>query len=116
MLRRLPPTAAVNLFTAENPWREPFVREISRRIDAAGVLTFSHRQALLRLARRLRLAPFDANLLIASVQHRIVGSLPRCDRHAPQARLSRSAHRSAIVCAALVQVAIVLCAWWGLLR
>jgi len=91
---------------------ELFARAVADRIDAAGLLCFSDRQRLLRLAAMLGIKRFDANLVIASVQNRFEET-----RREPRPLESGDASnwtRKTLLCALFVQFAICAGAWWGL--
>jgi hypothetical protein len=92
------------------PDAEPiFSLAVATQIDAAGLLTFSDRQRLLRLGKLLGLERFDANLLIARVQNR--AELTRKHRQPP----CRCRARKSVLCALTVQCVILIGAWWGLM-
>jgi hypothetical protein len=96
---------------ADVPALVAFAEEVESVLDSEGILSFSRRQALLRRARHLGIRPFDANLVIAMVQHRYLPPEP------PGA--SRQAHRSrfgnwlpAVAAILVVQCLILAAAWW----
>ena len=51
---------------------EAFAAEVGRRLDGP-VLRHAQRKVLMRLARQTGIEPFEANLIIAAVQHRRTG-------------------------------------------
>jgi hypothetical protein len=85
-----------------------FAKQIADVLDGQQ-LRYSNRLRLIKHAEVLGIRRFDANLIIALVQHRakpvaaIVNNPPKPRRKFPVA---------AIACFAIVQSAIVLGAWW----
>ena len=65
--------------TAGGPPAE-FAREVARALDGP-VLRYSSRLELLRIARRLGIGQFEANLIIALVQHEKAVDVPVFRRH-----------------------------------
>jgi hypothetical protein len=93
------------------------VRAFARAVTTAmegPILRFSRRQELIRQAENLGIRRFDANLLIAAVQHRMGGAQIE---HFDQSISGKSLWRFAVPIglAIGVQVVIVLGAW-GLLH
>lgn len=80
-----------------------FTDEVIRSLDGP-VLRYSQRLALLRRAAELGISRFEANLLIAAVQHRHVGT---CSPAAPR----RSNLPMLMTFAAGVQALIVFLIW-----
>jgi hypothetical protein len=77
-----------------------------------GVLRYSARAELLRLAGRMRIERFEANLIIAAVQHRLRGNRLAGAHARPRTRWGVGmAYFAAIV---VVQAVIVAGAWWML--
>lgn len=69
------------------------------------ILRYSQRVELMRHARRIGLRTFDANLIIAAVQNRVKETI------APEPPKPMS-WQFAIAVAALLQLAIIVSAWW----
>jgi hypothetical protein len=90
-----------------------FADEVAETIDAPQVLRYSNRQRLLRRARQLGVGRFDANLIIAAVQHR------RGDERRSQApegvRLNPSKWLRFAALLIAVQLVLVAGGWWLLL-
>jgi hypothetical protein len=81
-----------------------FAREVADRLDGP-VLRYSNRVALLRRAGELGIGRFEANLVIAAVQHQCRGRLAR-----PPARPNPLLR--GIAAAVAVESIIVAAAWW----
>lgn len=80
-----------------------FARAVGDRLDG-GVLRWDDRRDLIARARRLGIDRFEANLIIASVQH-----------NAPTVPASQEAGASwthSVAIFAIVQSVIVVAAWW----
>ncbi len=60
-----------------------FARDVTRAMDGP-ILRYSHRQKLIRRAEQLGIGRFDANLLIAAVQHRSGIITPLSESHAQE--------------------------------
>ena len=80
-----------------------FARAVGDRLDG-GVLRWDDRRDLIARARRLGIDRFEANLIIASVQH----NAPTVST--PDDSASSWTHSVAIF--AIVQSIIVIAAWW----
>ena len=91
---------------------EAFADEVERSLEG-GVLRYSRRAALLRQARRRGIGRFEANLIIATVQHR-----RKSDAVAPQVEAEQvwDARLQVVLTVVVVQSLIVLAVWWVLLR
>ena len=81
--RRFPVRAAIHPLVASRPLvashaadavlattLRRFASEIAEACDGSNLIRYPHRQQLLRRAGQLNIRRFDANLLIAAVQHR----------------------------------------------
>jgi hypothetical protein len=85
-----------------------FADEVADACDDANLLRQTHRQRLLKRAAGLGIRRFDANLIIAAVQHRRGASRP-----ASPPESTDSPHRlGAVASFALVQAALVAGACW----
>jgi hypothetical protein len=76
---------------------------------AGPVLSYSKRLGLLRAARRLGIGRFEANLIIAAIQHRTAGSSVGCQRPGPRARF-----RAAPLLTFLLLQSLILVSVWGI--
>jgi hypothetical protein len=85
---------------------DDFAAQIVRKIHA-GVLSYSDRLDLLKLAESMPIGRFEANLIIAAVQHR-VGSQTLPQPIEPRRRTSPADLWAAFV---VVQILIVFLAW-----
>jgi hypothetical protein len=92
-----------------------FAREVTERLDGP-LLRYSMRLDLHRLARRLGISIFDANLIIAQVQHAsgapITAASPAPEPNAPT---NSAAGKLAMLLAVLVTQAAIVGAGWALL-
>lgn len=70
------------------------------------ILSYSQRLILMRKAKQIGLRPFDANLIIAAVQHRVNETLGVEESTKP------TSWRFAMIIGALLQLGIVAGAWW----
>lgn len=86
-----------------------FANDVADACDDANLLRHSQRQRLLKRAAALGLRRFDANLIIAAVQHR-----RDCDRATVTDRPACSSRRwlAAVASFAIVQTALVAGACW----
>ena len=106
----LPPAAKPQVAALDGGPCEVFAAEVARRLEGP-VLRQSQRRALLALARRTGIGRFEANLMIAAVQH-ARGVNANGDTPAPSRATARGTGAFAIVVlVALVQTAIVCGAW-----
>ena len=98
--------------SAENGVRA-FAQAVSTALEGP-ILRFSRRQQLIRQAEKLGIRRFDANLLIAAVQHRLGSENAQTSvQPAPK----RSSWRFAIPIGLAIGVqAIIVFVAWGLLR
>ncbi|MGA2497733.1 MAG: hypothetical protein ABSH20_08330 [Tepidisphaeraceae bacterium] len=87
-----------------------FIDEVRQRLDGR-VLRYSCREELLSRAEELGIGRFDANLLIASVQHHASAGTKRMLR-----QQRRAPSMIAMASAALVLQSIVLLGLWLILR
>jgi|SRR5688572_7646545 len=106
----LPPEAKPQAAGLEGGPCEAFAGEVARRLEGP-VLRQSQRRALLAAARRAGIGRFEANLMIAAVQH-ARGSDAKAIAPAPGRATTGGIGAFAIVTlVALVQTAIVCGAW-----
>jgi hypothetical protein len=87
------------------------VREFAQAVTASmegPILRFSRRQQLIEQAEQLGIRRFDANLLIAAVQHRFAGEAACAIPDAPSNGFN---YRTALVIALILQFLILLGAW-----
>jgi hypothetical protein len=87
------------------------VRSFARAVSSAmegPILRFSHREKLIQQAQKFGIRRFDANLLIAAVQHRLGGGL---NEHTEAVKSSRWRFALPIGLALAVQAAILVGAW-----
>jgi hypothetical protein len=89
-----------------------FAAAVSSSLEGP-ILRFSRRQQLIRQAERLGIRRFDANLLIAAVQHRLESE--KASKVAEPKR-NRSAWRFAPIGFAIGVQAVILLGVWGLLH
>ena len=90
-----------------------FAQAVSTAMEGP-ILRFSRRQQLIRQAQRLGIRRFDANLLIAAVQHRL-GSVKT--KHPVQSNSDSSPWRFALpIGLAIGLQAIILIGAWGMLH
>ncbi|WP_428938114.1 hypothetical protein [Fontivita pretiosa] len=99
---------------ADIPAFVAFADEVESALDSEGILSFSQRQKLLRRARHFGIRPFDANLVIAMVQHRFQPAGPPAIRQASHA--SKSFNWLPTVTVIVVVQSLILAAGWWLLR
>lgn len=83
--------------------RAQFTEMVAGAIEG-GILRYSRRQKLLRQAARLGVGRFEANLIIAMVQHRYPSGAPEVPRR-------RRGSGVAMALVVLVQAAILVGAW-----
>lgn len=76
---------------------------------AGPVLSYSKRLGLLRAARRMGIGRFEANLIIAAIQHRTTGSSVGCHRPAARTRFG-----AAPLLTFLVLQSLILVGLWGI--
>jgi hypothetical protein len=90
-----------------SPHAERFERQVARELQGS-ILRYSRRQALLKAAEAMSIGRFEANLIIAVVQHRQgsqqTATLIECTSH-------RRHILPCLLCIATVQAAIVAGAW-----
>ncbi len=85
--------------------QQDFARLVRSRIQA-GVLRYSDRQVLLAWAEQAGIERFEANLLIATVQHQVKRRLGHISPP------DRSRRWSLAIAALVIQSAIVSAFWW----
>lgn len=85
-----------------------FSREV-REFLQAGTLTYSSRQELLKSAKQRQIPRFEANLIIAAIQHRLPPHLSHADRFDPATHVW-------IAIFALAQLILVVLTWALLLH
>ena len=73
------------------------------------ILSYSKRLGLLRAARRMGIGRFEANLIIAAVQHRTAGSSVRC-----QTVRRWSPRRAAPLLTFVLLQSLILLSLWGI--
>lgn len=88
----------------EETARLRFAREVIERLDGP-ILRYSMRLDLYKLARRLGLSLFDANLIIAQAQH------ARCDRGAAESTAAPRAWMIPALAVVTTQAAILGAGW-----
>ena len=86
---------------------EAFAEEVAARIEGP-VLRHSQRRALLSAARRFGIGRFEANLIIAAVQHRLVSDAPS---HAPRAHGGGASRFAPVALVLALQTLIAWGAW-----
>jgi len=99
---------------ADIPAFVAFADEVESALDSEGILSFSRRQKLLRRARHFGIRPFDANLVIAMVQHRFQPTVPPAASHATCP--SKSLNWLPAIAVIVVLQSLILAAGWWLLH
>jgi hypothetical protein len=100
---------------AKSSESESDVRAFARAVTSAmegPILRFSRREELIRQAQNLGIRRFDANLLIAAVQHRLRGDL-NCGTPVIESSRLRFALP---ICLALAVQAVILAGAWQLIH
>jgi hypothetical protein len=95
---------------------QQFARLVEQELDGP-VLRYSARTALIRHAMRSGIGRFEANLVIAAVQHRHIadGAGAQQPRGAVPATAA-AGHLQTIAVAGVVQAVLIAIVWWTLLR
>ncbi len=105
-VKRVRPDGSIYRTSDRQEQSEAFARLVAEHLDGP-VLRYSNRQALLKEAQRLGIGRFQANLIIATVQHEMV-DVPEAAAEAEQIHLPR------ILALVLAIQSIILLAVWGL--
>jgi hypothetical protein len=104
------PQAAESVREVASPRTDRAAANFARRVAeqmSGPVLHYSARQQLLRQAIRAGIGRFEANLIIAAVQHRVDGSVSEAPEPA-----ARSSGPKALLLAGVVQATILVGVWW----
>jgi hypothetical protein len=95
------------------PAEPAFSRAVAQAMEGP-ILRYSRRQRLLQLAARLGVGRFEANLIIARVQHQTRhASLPRAPRPATPAAAPRDWSRWTPLATGLSLQALLLWGFWA---
>ena len=91
-------------------WARDFADLVARQM-VGPLLPWSTRKSLLRQAARRNIKPFEANLIIATVQHRL-GPAAIIPRAVPPARPRRNwSMPIGIAISAMLEALIIVCIW-----
>ena len=102
-------------FQSHRAVAEAFAAEVERSLEG-GVLRYSRRATLLRQARERGIGRFDANLIIATVQHRLTPRPVVAEAVIVQARDGQKHWWHVALTVAVAQSLIGFTVWWVLLR